>query len=275
MSIGFVIVSYNSERVLPACIKSIPRGHDIVVVDNASKDNSAQIASSLGARVAVNAKNLGFGTACNQGAKLLATSHVFFLNPDAVLAEDAVSEIEEAIRRYPDAGGFGPSIEIAGKRRKYRNTSYIQDQGRRRAEVVPPDDYAEVDFLDGAALICNLKAFWDLGGFDENIFLYFEDDDLCFRFRARNLKLTYVPAARVLHERNGSSGESVSLDYFRSFHAAKSRALISNKHGIVLNIRQEKRRAVILILRSIITLNVRKAAKSLGSFRALNAKADI
>ena len=91
MSIGFVIVTYNSESVLPACLKSIPSGYEAVVVDNASKDKSAQIARSLGARVIVNKTNIGFGAACNRGAKLLSASHVFFLNPDAILVEGAVS----------------------------------------------------------------------------------------------------------------------------------------------------------------------------------------
>ena len=271
MSIGFVIVTYNSERVLPACLNSIPRGYDIVVVDNASKEKPVQIANSFGARIVVNEKNLGFGTACNQGAKLLTTSHVFFLNPDAVLAGDAVSEVEKAIRLYPDAGGFGPAIADAGKRQKFRRTSYIHSQGQRHAPDVPPAENAEVDFLDGAAFACDLNLFWGLGGFDEKIFLYYEDDDLCFRIRAQNRRLIYLPGARVSHKRNGSSGRSLSLDYFRSFHAARSRVLVSDKHGIAIDVRREKRRAGILLLRSIITLNMKKAAKSLGTFFALTS----
>ena len=149
----------------------------------------------------------------------------------------------------------------------------MQSQGQRQAPDVPPTESTEVDFLDGAAFVCDLELFWGLGGFDEKIFLYFEDDDLSFRIRAQNRKLIYVPGARVLHERNGSSGKSLSLDYFRSFHAAKSRVLISNKHGIPIDVRREKRRAVILLLRSIATLNVRKAAKSLGTFFALTSGA--
>jgi Glycosyl transferase family 2 len=70
MPIGFVIATYNSERVLPACLNSIPRNYVIVDIDNASKVNSIEIVKSLGARIFVNEKNLGFGSACNQGAKL-------------------------------------------------------------------------------------------------------------------------------------------------------------------------------------------------------------
>jgi N-acetylglucosaminyl-diphospho-decaprenol L-rhamnosyltransferase len=271
MSIGFVIVTYNSEAVLPACLNSIPQGHDIVVADNASRDRSAEIARSFGARVLVNEKNLGFGAACNRGAKLLATSHVFFLNPDAVLCANTAGEIEKAIGLYPDAGAFGPAIKHGGKRQKFRSTSFMQNQGRRYAEETPPAVNAAVDFLDGAALVCDLKLFWELGGFDENIFLYFEDDDLCFRIKSQGRKLIYVPAAAVCHERNRSSGRSLRLDYFRSFHAMKSRLLVSGKHGLPIDVHAEKRRAAMLLFRSSVTLNVRKAAKSLGTLSALSS----
>jgi N-acetylglucosaminyl-diphospho-decaprenol L-rhamnosyltransferase len=272
MSIGIVVVTHNSERVLPACLKSLPRGCDVVVVDNASADASADIARSSGASVLVNRQNLGFGTACNQGARLLKTSHVLFLNPDATLAPEALSELEKTIELYPDAGGFGLAVEDLGKRQKYRSVSFIQSQGRPFPKESPPTQIAEVDFLDGAAFACDLQMFLDLGGFDEDIFLYFEDDDLCFRIRDRNRKLLYVPSAHVLHERNGSSGKKLRLDYFRSFHATKSRILVSEKHNIPLDLRGERRRGAVHLLRGLATLNIRKAAKSLGVLSALMSR---
>ncbi len=269
MSIGFVIVTYNSERVLPACLKSIPQGYSAVVVDNASKDSSPEIAKSHGASLIVNAKNLGFGTACNQGARALATSHVFFLNPDAALAPGALGTIEHAITHYPGAGAFGPAVHINGKRQKFRTTSYMENRGQRQASETPPDEAAEVGFLDGAALVCDRELFWKLGGFDERIFLYFEDDDLCFRIKSCGRRLFYIPEAHVLHERTASSGKSLRLDYFRSFHAAKSRIFVSNKHGIPLDIPGEKRHAAVLLLRAMASLNVSKATKTLGMLAAL------
>ena len=269
MSVGFVIIAYNSARVLPACLKSIPPGFEVVVVDNASRDDFAEIARSLGARVIANGKNAGFGAACNQGAELLAASHAFFLNPDAVLAAGAVAEIEKAIELYPEAGGFGPAIEVAGKRRKFRRISYPQSQGRRLEPDVPPDEITEVDFLDGAALVCDLQLFRAIGGFDERIFLYLEDDDLCYRMRAQNRKLIYLPSAKVFHQRNGSSGSSIHLDYFRSFHAAKSLIFVSCKYNIPLDLKREKRRVLFLLLRVLATMNLKKAAKAFGTLLAL------
>jgi N-acetylglucosaminyl-diphospho-decaprenol L-rhamnosyltransferase len=272
MSIGFVIVTYNSARILPACLKSIAPGFEVVVVDNASRDDSAGIACSLGARVIANKKNAGFGAACNQGANLLLASHVFFLNPDAILATGAVAEIEKAIELYPEAGGFGPAIEVTSKKQKFRKVSYPQSRGARLKPDFPPSDTAEVDFLDGAALVCDLQLFRAIGGFDERIFLYFEDDDLCYRVRAQNRKLIYLPSAKVFHQRNGSSGSSLHLDYLRSFHASRSRIFVSWKYDIPLDLKREQKRASFLLLRSLITLNVRKVVKVLGTLFGLRQR---
>lgn len=269
MSIGFVIVTFNSERVLPGCLESIPEGCNIVVVDNASKDRSPQIAQSFGASVIVNDSNGGFAKACNQGARALSASHVFFLNPDTVLAPDAVARIEEAIGQHPGYGAFGPAIQVQRKRQKFRSTSYIGNRGEPYAVKSPPNEVAEVEFLDGAALVCDLALFWGLGGFDERLFLYYDDDDLCFRIRSRGKRLLYVPEARVFHERNASCGKSLRLDYLRSFHAARSRVYISSKYRIPIDVRHEKRRAAILLCRSVASLNLRKAARSWGTLSAL------
>jgi GT2 family glycosyltransferase len=89
------------------------------------------IAKSFGAQIIANPKNLGFGAACNLGAKCLQSPYVFFLNPDAILEKDALFELEKAIEKFPDAAGFAPAVKISGESRSFRNKSYIQDQGRR------------------------------------------------------------------------------------------------------------------------------------------------
>ncbi len=275
MSVGFVIVTFNSASVLRDCLASIPKGHEVIVVDNASRDNSLEIAKSFGAQIISNSANLGFGSACNQGAKLLSTSHVFFLNPDAVLTDNALAQIEKAIEKFPDAGGFGPAVRILGQSRSFRMKSYIQDPGRRYIEdSEAPTDYTEVDFIDGAALVCNLKLFSDLGGFDESLFLYYEDDDLSFRMRANDSKLIHVPHAVVLHQKKASSGSSFRLDYIRSWHETRSRIKLSKKYGLPFHAHREKKRAFIRFFRSALTMQFSKAARYLGVVRALRANID-
>src|SRR6516165_5803979 len=117
MSIGFIVVTFNSAAVLRDCLASIPAGREIIVVDNCSQDQSVAIARSFGTQIIANHKNLGFGAACNLGAKRLLAPYVFFLNPDAVLEKDALLELEKAIAKFPDAGGFAPAVKICGEAR--------------------------------------------------------------------------------------------------------------------------------------------------------------
>src|SRR5262249_41063727 len=148
---------------------------------------SISIAKSCKAKVVESPVNLGFGAACNLGAKILSTSHVLFLNPDAVLENGAVDELNKAIDRFPDAGGFAPSVHIIGTSRSFRSKSYIQDQGSRYIEdSLVPSTYTEVDFIDGAAMVCDRNLFLAMEGFDETLFLYYEDDDLSYRIRSAN-----------------------------------------------------------------------------------------
>ena len=269
MSIGFVVVSYNSEAVLGDCLRLISAKHEIVVVDNASDDKSTELAKSYATHVISNSENVGFGAACNQGAKLLTTTHVFFLNPDALLSEDAVCELEKTIEKFPEAGGFGPRVKNLGQTKSFRSKSYIEG-GRYLDESQVPNHNTEVDFIDGAALICNLELFLKLGGFDESIFLYYEDDDLCYRIRSCGKALIYVPKAVVVHAKKSSSKPKFRLHYLRSWHETRSRMKLSEKYGLPFDHGKEKKRARIRLVRSIFTLKFRKAARYLGVTHALD-----
>jgi GT2 family glycosyltransferase len=273
MTVGFVVVTYNSDAVLAGCLASVPQGQPIVVVDNASRDRSVEVARSFGAQVISNPKNLGFGAACNQGAKCLSTSHVFFLNPDATLTRTSLDELEKAIQRFPEAGGFGPAVKIHGQTRSFRDKSYIQDQGSRYIpDLEAPRDYTEVDYIDGAALVCDRQLFLDLGGFDESLFLYYEDDDLCYRMRLQNKALIYVPQAVVMHWKKSSSGNEFKLQYIRAWHETNSRMKLNRKYAIGIDTNREKKRATIRFVRSAMALRFSKAARYWGTLMALKGR---
>jgi N-acetylglucosaminyl-diphospho-decaprenol L-rhamnosyltransferase len=270
MSIGLVIVTYNSAGVLENCLASISNGHEIVVVDNASKDNSVALAQARGAHVIANDKNVGFGAACNQGAKALSTTYAFFVNPDAVLAPAAIDEIEKAISKFPDAGGFAPAVWIRGEAATFRTQSLLEEQGRRfMSNDLAPTDYAEIGFMDGAAFVCSLESFWRIGGFDEDLFLYFEDDDLSFRMKQNGVKMIYVPFSVVTHLKKMSSGNSYKLKCFRAWHETASRLKVCRKHGLPFELKREKRRALIRLIRSSLLFQFAKAMRYYGVWRAL------
>ena len=98
--VGIVSVCYNSMSVLPRMLDSVPKNTPIVLVSNAGeKDDSplAEIAASYNANLIVNKTNKGFGVACNQGADVLNTELLLFINPDAVLRPKALDELLKAL----------------------------------------------------------------------------------------------------------------------------------------------------------------------------------
>jgi GT2 family glycosyltransferase len=226
-----VLVTYNSASVIGPCLDSIPGACAIVVVDNASTDGTPEAVAHARADATIirNVANRGFGTACNQGLAFVATDFVLFLNPDTLLHPNALESLVSVFSVWPDAGLVGPRIVNAhGVLVESCSPSRLR-RGRRVSPVMPEASCC-VDFLLGAALMARTNEFRVIGGFDESIFLFYEDDDLCVRYRAAGRALVYEPAASVTHLYGLSSGSSGELSAFKAEQMAWSRLYIVNKH---------------------------------------------
>lgn len=234
--VSAVIVSYNSGHALAGCLGGVSGVREVIVVDNNSADDSVEVARACGARVLSLRENVGFGRACNAGARIASGEFVLFVNPDAVATAEAVEALVAAADRYPEAGAFGPRIVHADGSTFSRCDSLISApvpgaSGRKRAFTGD----CPVDMLLGAALFCRREVFLSLGGFDENIFLYYEDDDLCCRMRQAGWSLMHVHESIVQHGQGASCGHKPGLMYFSSFHWAVSKAYVARKHGVRLS----------------------------------------
>jgi GT2 family glycosyltransferase len=212
LPISVIVVTYNSAHCVGHALAAAPSA-ELIVVDNASSDDTIEQVKTFSCSLVANDRNLGFGAACNQGARSATREFLLFLNPDAVLAPDAVELLLAAAASRPDAVAFGPRHELPG-----------------RGNVQAPSGLREVQFLSGAALLCRKSAFDKVGGFDETFFLYFEDEDLCLRL-AECGPLIEVADAVVLHH----PGKGARLDARQRFakyrHYGHSRAHFSRKHG--------------------------------------------
>jgi GT2 family glycosyltransferase len=120
-------------------------------------------------------------------------------------------------------------------------------------------------------MLCNSDAFLSLDGFDENLFLYYEDDDLSFRMKSAGWSLIYVPSAIVHHQKKHSSKRSLRLDYRRAWHETRSRIIVSTKHGLPFDKVVYRRRALIRLLRAALGFNIKKATRYLAIFTAVNS----
>ncbi len=260
-----VTVTYNSSHILPRMLDSLPRGTPIVVVDNGSADSesTAEVAAKAGAKLIQNCENVGFGSACNQGAAVAKTELVLFLNPDAELTSGALEHLADATSRYPLAVAFSPVFRDAKGRMSYRRSSTIDPDSPKLPRELPESDW-QVPILSGAALLVRKVAFDQIGGFDPNIHLYHEDDDLCLRLRATQGPLMLVPSAEVIHRRGHSTGKGARAYRSLGQQMGYSRVYASLKHRVPLAYTKAVLSAVGEICLLPRLLSARRRAKSLG-----------
>lgn len=225
-----VLVAYNSADVIGAAIKSIPAGHQVIVADNGSTDDSVAIAERLGADILKLGRNFGFGTACNRGAEMARHDKVLFLNPDATVEKDTLDKLSQALDDFPEAGIAAPRILNSKGEVFFRKRSKLYTTWPWQRKPVP-EESTFINNPSGAALALRKADFDRIGGFDEKIFLYFEDDDLCFRIRTDGKKIRYVYDAIVHHAVGKSTPVTPALVEFKEYHFNKAARYVCIKHG--------------------------------------------
>lgn len=237
--VAIVVVTYRSAARIAACLEAIhtaTRGltSQIVVVDNASDDGTADAVRDVlrdtaqHAEVIERAGNDGFAAACRHGVSATRSRYVLFVNPDAVLAPDAVIELLACARRHPDAGIVGGRAVDAsgvndprswwGKPTPWSTLCFALGlsslrPGSRFFDPESPrawtSDERAVPVVTGALMLVDRRAWDELGGFDPAFFMYGEDADLCLRAAAAGWGPVVTPRAVVQHEGGGSSTQPV------------------------------------------------------------------
>lgn len=229
-----VVVAHDSAQVLPACLEALRQsGTPAIVVDNASRDETLLVARRFGARVVRMPQNEGYGRANNAGVRASGAELVLIANPDVELRPGAVRLLLEAARRYPDAALFAPRIVEPDGRFSFRSQSLLAPYlANPKGIPCRPEGDCCAPFLSGACLLVRRRVFLEVGGFDERIFLFYEDDDLCRRIVDAGYALLHVHDAVARHIRGGSSAPSLGRIYTSRWHQAWSRAYMSRKYGL-------------------------------------------
>ena len=228
--VTIITVTYNSLAVLPDMLESIPDGRPVVLVDNNSTDTAAlkALADQHGARLIQNNDNLGFGPACNQGAASAETEYLLFLNPDTQLQPDAIETLINAASAFPDASGFNPRILDRKGHQSFRRGSKIKPNERLKGPIPSAD--SKVSVLAGSAIFCRRALFDQIGGFDPEIFMYHEDDDLSLRLREHG-PIMYCHDAKVVHLSGHGSPRLPATAAFKAYYSARSRTYVLGKYG--------------------------------------------
>ena len=255
-------------------LTSIPEGTPIVLVDNASTDTDAlqKLANSHGANLLLSADNLGFGPACNLGAANAETEFLLFLNPDAELQPNALEALLEGAGRHPNASAFNPRIVDSKGKQSFRRGSKIRPKERLKGPI--PTSDSTVSILAGSAIFVRRSLFEEIGGFDTEIFMYHEDDDLSLRLREHG-PLMYCHNAEVVHLSGHGSPRLPQVAAFKAYYSARSRVYTLGKYGHPRPKLNTLLAAMLRVIGFDMLLSKRKRAKNFGYMRgAISALKD-
>jgi N-acetylglucosaminyl-diphospho-decaprenol L-rhamnosyltransferase len=230
-SLTTILVTFNSAAVIGEALASLPAGTSAIVVDNASSDDSADIAARYGAKVIRLDQNAGFGVANNDGIQASSTTYVLMLNPDARLRDGAVDALIAAAEANPDAGLLVPTLFKADGTVFRKQASLVCDPVFKAGKNVQAGLRA-ISFASGAAVLARRDVLERLGGFDPALFLYFEDDDLSRRVLDAGFSILHVEAAVADHAGNMSSPPSVAMTCMKHWHLAWSERYVKRKFGL-------------------------------------------
>lgn len=225
-----ILVAYNSAAVIADALKSLPIDVPAIVMDNASTDDSAAIARSLGATVIRLDSNAGFGIANNAGIAAASTPYVLFMNPDAKLRSGCLEALVAAAEQNDDAALLVPSLLKADGTAFEKWTSPICTPAFRPGSGGA--GIRDIAFASGAVILARRDVLNELKGFDPAIFLYFEDDDLSRRVLDRNRRILHVVDAVAEHTGNVSSPASPGMTEMKQWHRSWSDRYVRRKHGL-------------------------------------------
>lgn len=276
-NVTVISVCYNSSEVLPEMLSSIHQGVPIVLVDNDSADikSISELAEKHNAKLVRNTDNMGFGVACNQGAKLAKTDFLLFLNPDARLYPDTLDKLLMATERYPDVVAMNPRVETGTDSKYFRPNSQLLGNAKRLPSRWPNAD-CEVETLTGSAFFVSRVDFEAVNGFDPNIFLFFDDEDLSYRLRTERGPIMLIHATLTRHLGGQSTKPTPKIAALRGFHLGLSQVYVMHKHGRPLIGIKCLTEAIVRLLSPVLLFSRLKRAKYwaflLGVLRGLQIK---
>lgn len=226
-NVTVIIVSYNCKHLLRECLQSLPPDLPVIVVDNASKDDTVEMIQKEFPKVIPikNDKNYGFGVANNQGLLMTKTDYALLLNPDTISQHDSITKLTEFMNDNPSAVACGgqlvfPNGEVQESASNRLNLWVVFCEQTYLERLFPQlhlfspywiskkilaknDNPTPVAQIMGACMMLRkINSKWPQ--FDERYFLYCEDTDLCFRI-SKYGSIWYVPAATFVHHLGQSS----------------------------------------------------------------------
>ena len=215
MKLSIIIVNFNTSEDLGNCVESVYKhkpnfDFEIIVVNNSSDPKESEILKSLFGEnkqiKLIDVENRGYGAANNAGAKIATGEYLLMLNPDTLVIDDSIDTMIELLEKHDEIGALSPLLyQVDGKtlqKNFYGNFQSLLSVTFRRWKRRKIDLKKEIiysDIISGAAMLIKRDLFEKLNGFDEQFFMYLEDDDLCFRIKQLGLRCAVYTKAKIIH----------------------------------------------------------------------------
>jgi hypothetical protein len=253
-----IIINWKTPKLLADCLDSLKSdpnfsSFETIVVDNNSEDDSVPMLKRQypAVKLIENPDNKGFSKAVNQAIPLCQGQYLLLLNPDAKVVGPAISVLSQYLDQNPGVGACGPKVlnadgtlQLACRRAfptvaaSFYRLSYLSRLfpknpafSKYNMTMADPDQLLEVDALSGSCMMIRSQVVEQIGLLDEDIFMFGEDIDWCWRVKESGSKVMYVPEAVVYHIHGASSrkrpvGTTINLhkgmEVFYRKHLAKS-----------------------------------------------------
>lgn len=218
--ISIVVPVFDHVRLTIECLMSVARcttdiSYEVVVFDNGSTDDTQKVLSAIPNLVYLRSgENLGFGPACNQGARVARGRYVVFLNNDVQVTPNWLSRLAGTFDEMERVGAAGPKVLFPDGRLQEAGAGLNPDCTSSLIGVFDDPNLdrfnyqREVDYVSGVCLMVEAARFQQLGGFDADYApAYCEDADLCLRLRASGLRVVYNPSAVIVHHLSVTSAK--------------------------------------------------------------------
>lgn len=251
--ISVIIVSYNVVNLLEKCLKSLTYETklllDIWVVDNNSGDESVDMVKEKFEQVNLieNKENIGFACAVNKVLKLCDGDYIFLINPDAIIKKNSIEKLVDFLRSNPEAGAVAPkilypdnSLQLSCRIFPNITTQFLESSylfklfpksrffGQYFMSWWSHNSLKEIDWASGSALMIKIETLYEVGFLDEEMFMYNEDTDWCYRCWKKGWKIYYLPEANIIHYDAQSAKISEAN---RLIQVLESRYHFFRKHG--------------------------------------------
>jgi GT2 family glycosyltransferase len=260
MDVSVIIVNYNTCDLTLQCISSIFEktnniDFEIVVIDNASEDESCtSIREKFPQVILVESKiNLGFGKANNMGVEIANGKYLFFLNSDTIILNNSINvlfhfneENENKLKigisggilldeKMQETASFGPlPTKINMLKSILELLPRFTKMTSNKARFFKTNGYVEVGYVTGADMFLSKSAFNKIGGFDSNIFMYYEETDLQLRLKRANYYNYIIAGTQIIHL-EGASFSSVKKNNVKRMMVEKSMFYYFRKHSVFFN----------------------------------------